>query len=105
MSHHLLTGANPMKTPLNMAPSPLRRQAIDTFRRSRKMPPGRFRDDLRQLAFALWNLYNRGLKANVQMLDGPSEASSSIARRAASHNAVSHSDSIHRPPRGDLQRL
>jgi hypothetical protein len=57
-----------MKTPLNMAPSPLRRQAADTFLRARKLPSGRYRDDLRQLAFALLKLHHRGVRANVQII-------------------------------------
>jgi hypothetical protein len=58
-----------MKTPLNMAPSPLRRQVVNTFLRARKVPPGRYRDDLRQLAFALLKLHRRGVRANVQVID------------------------------------
>jgi hypothetical protein len=45
-----------MKTPLNVVPSPLRRQTVETFRRARKLPPGPHRNDLRQLAFGLLNL-------------------------------------------------
>ena len=37
----------------------LRRQAIDTFLRSRKIPRGAHRDDLRQLAYALFRLHLR----------------------------------------------
>ena len=59
-----------MNTPLSMAPSPIRRQAIDTFRRARKLPPGPHRDDLRQLAFGLLRLHKRGLQANVRVILG-----------------------------------
>jgi hypothetical protein len=93
-----------MKMPINMAPSPLRRQAIDTFQRSRKLPPGQFRDDLRQLAFALWKLHNRGLRANVEIIKSIPEQPP-IVPQAASHSEISQSDSIHRSLHGDLQRL
>jgi hypothetical protein len=66
-----------MKTPLNMASSPLREQAANTFLRSRKMPVGSARADLRQLAFALRELHKLGIKANVIVLspdrDGQTE--------------------------------
>jgi hypothetical protein len=57
-----------MKMRTNDAPSPLRDQAADTFLRSRKLPVGPHRDDLRQLAFALRKLHRLGVKAKVQML-------------------------------------
>jgi hypothetical protein len=56
-----------MKTPLDSPPSPLRRQATDTFLRARKLPSGPLRNDLRQLAFELLRLHKLGIKANVRM--------------------------------------
>jgi hypothetical protein len=58
-----------MKTPLSMVGSPLRRQAAETFLRSRKLPPGPLRSDLRQLAFSLLKLHKMGIGAKVQVLD------------------------------------
>jgi hypothetical protein len=57
-----------MKTPDMMAASPIRRQAVDTFRRARRLPPGSHRDDLRQLAFGLLKLHKRGIKANTKVI-------------------------------------
>jgi hypothetical protein len=42
-----------MKTPMNKAASPLRRQAADVLLRARKLPPGPDRNDLRQLGARL----------------------------------------------------
>jgi hypothetical protein len=58
-----------MKISSNRAPSPLRRQAADTFMRAKKLPSGPHRDDLLQLAFQLRRLHKLGLKANVQILE------------------------------------
>jgi len=58
-----------MKTPLSMAPSRIREQAADTLRRARKLPPGPYRKDLRQLSFQLLRLHKLGLRANVQVID------------------------------------
>ncbi|MGY0574077.1 hypothetical protein ACTGJ9_025860 [Bradyrhizobium sp. RDM12] len=44
-----------------VAPSlPLRKQAATTFLRARKLPPGSYRDDLRQLAFGLFRMHKLG---------------------------------------------
>lgn len=65
----LTDGTDPMIPPLNMAPSPLRRQAAMTYLRARKMPRGSYRDDLRQLALGLFRLHRLGIRANVQISD------------------------------------
>jgi len=58
-----------MKTPLDLAPSPIREQAANTLRRARKLPPGPYRNDLRQLGLELFKLYRLGLRANVTVID------------------------------------
>lgn len=55
-----------MKTPSDLAVSPLRRQAAEALRRARKLPVGHDRNDLRQLALGLLWLEKRGFKALVQ---------------------------------------
>jgi len=52
-----------------MAPSRIREQAADTLRRARKLPPGPYRNGLRQLGFKLLRLHKLGLRANVQVID------------------------------------
>ena len=56
-----------MKTPFNTAASPIRRQAITTFCRAKKLRPGPHRNDLRQLAFGLLRLHKQGVRANVRV--------------------------------------
>jgi len=63
-----------MKTPSNTVPSPLRRQAVETFRRARKLPPGPHRNDLRQLAFALLHLQKLKLAASSCTSEGRTSA-------------------------------
>src|SRR3954454_20059944 len=58
-----------MKPPSSLAPSPIREQAANTLRRARKLPPGPYRNDLRQLGFQLLRLHKLGLRANVQVID------------------------------------
>jgi hypothetical protein len=43
-----------------VAPSPLRKHAMDALRRARKLPVGHARNDLRQLAMGLLWLERRG---------------------------------------------
>jgi hypothetical protein len=59
-----------MKAPLNTlntAPSPIREQAANTLLRARKLPPGPYRNDLRQLGVELLWLYKLGLRTDVQV--------------------------------------
>ena len=58
-----------MKTPLRVAPSPIREQAANTLRRARKLPPGPYRNDLRQLGLKLFELYRVGLQEKFTVLD------------------------------------
>jgi hypothetical protein len=58
-----------MKMSLRVAPSPIREQAANTLRRARKLPPGPYRNDLRQLGLQLFKLYRQGLRANVTVFD------------------------------------
>jgi hypothetical protein len=58
-----------MKTPDRMASSPLREQVANTLLRARKLPPGPYRNDLRQLGVNLLRLYKEGVRANVQILE------------------------------------
>jgi hypothetical protein len=53
-----------MKTPMNKAASPLRRQAADVLLRARKLPPGPDRNDLRQLGRGFLLLYKHGPRPN-----------------------------------------
>jgi hypothetical protein len=46
--------------------SPLEKQAADTLRRARRLPPGSDRNDLRQLASALLWLHRNGMDALVK---------------------------------------
>jgi hypothetical protein len=62
-----------MKSPSQLAVSPLRRQSVDTFRRARKLPPGQYREDLRQLALALLKLHKRALAADEPMAERPNK--------------------------------
>ena len=57
-----------MKPLSKAAASPLREQAANTLRRARALPPGPYRNDLRQLAVGLLKLYKLGVRANVQVL-------------------------------------
>lgn len=57
-----------MNLPLKVAAAPLREQAANTLRRARKLPPGPYRNDLRQLGVGLLRLYKQGLKENVRMI-------------------------------------
>jgi hypothetical protein len=54
--------------PWNMEASPVRDQAANTLLRARKLPPGPYRNDLRQLGVGLLKLYKRGLRGN-QIVD------------------------------------
>ena len=80
-----------MKHQSATAVSPLRKQAIDTLLRARKLPVGRDRNDLRQLAIGL-----RGLAALQEVKDWQSQTaliggfvqSSSRRGAVASHPAV-----------------
>jgi hypothetical protein len=58
-----------MKRTFSTAPSPLRAQAANTLLRARKLPPGPYRDDLRQLGMSLLRLYKKGVRANVQVFE------------------------------------
>jgi hypothetical protein len=58
-----------MKTPPKAAATPLREQAANTLRRARALPPGPYKNDLRQLGAALLRLYKFGMRANVQVRD------------------------------------
>jgi hypothetical protein len=60
-----------MNTPIAVAASPVRRQAVDTFRRARKLPPGSHRNDLRQLAFGLLRLHRVGVAAVAKAQAAP----------------------------------
>ena len=62
-----------MKRNVGAGPSPLRAQAINTYCRAQRLPLGKHRNDLRQLAFALWHLHKQGMKANVEILDQTSD--------------------------------
>jgi hypothetical protein len=59
-----------MKTPSEMAASPLRKQAVETLRRARKLPLGSHRNDLLQLGQGLLQLYKQGLRTNVRIIEG-----------------------------------
>jgi len=59
-----------MNMPLNVAASPLREQAANTLLRARKLPPGPYRSDLRQLGVGLLSLYKKGIQANFRIGDG-----------------------------------
>jgi hypothetical protein len=48
-----------------ITPSPLRRHAADALRRARKLPVGRARNDLRQLAIGLLWLDRRGSSETI----------------------------------------
>jgi hypothetical protein len=58
-----------MNTPSNVAASPLREQAANALLRARKLPPGPYRNDLRQFGTGLLKLYKKGFEANVQMIE------------------------------------
>jgi len=58
-----------MNIPSNVAASPLRQQAANTLLRARKLPPGPYRSDLRQLGVGLLSLYKKGFRANVRISD------------------------------------
>ena len=46
--------------------SPIRRHAADALRRARRLPVGKARNDLRQLAIGLLWLDKNGFRSNVQ---------------------------------------
>jgi hypothetical protein len=48
---------------------------MNTFVRARNLPPGPHRDDLRQLAYALFRLHRLGMRANVEIVDPVSTTS------------------------------
>jgi hypothetical protein len=58
-----------MNMPSNMAASPIREQAANALLRARRLPPGPYRNDLRQLGVGLLKLYKKGLRANVQIIE------------------------------------
>jgi hypothetical protein len=49
--------------------SPLREQAANTLCRARALPPGPYKNDLRQLGVSLLRLYKQGMRANVRSID------------------------------------
>ena len=57
-----------MKTPSDMAASPVLRQAADTLRRARKLPHGPHKNDLRLLGFELLRLHKMGQRANLEVI-------------------------------------
>jgi hypothetical protein len=61
-------------TPPNTAASPLREQVANTLLRARKLAPGPYKNDLRQLGVNLLRLYKLGPPSHV-MLDGAAEQS------------------------------
>jgi hypothetical protein len=63
-------GAAMRQQQLKTEESPVRRQAADALRRARKLPVGRARNDLRQLALGLRWLEKRGFVAVDQDRDG-----------------------------------
>ena len=58
-----------MKKPPKAAATPLREQAASILRRARALPPGPYKNDLRQLGVGLLRLYKFGMRANVQIVD------------------------------------
>jgi hypothetical protein len=58
-----------MAISLRTGPSPIRAQAANTLLRARALPPGPYRNDLRQLGVSLLRLYKMGLQANVEVID------------------------------------
>jgi hypothetical protein len=64
-----------MNMPLNAVASPLREQAANTLRRTRKLPRGPYRNDLSQLGVGLLQLYKIDLRANIA-IDKAAESSS-----------------------------
>ena len=57
-----------MKSPSQTA-APLRKQAANALLRARKLPPGPYRNDLRQLGVGLLALYKKGLRGNVEIIE------------------------------------
>jgi hypothetical protein len=53
--------------------APLLMQIAQVLRRARKLPVGRARNDLRQLARALSKLRRQGLNAIVQIIEPPTK--------------------------------
>jgi hypothetical protein len=51
-----------MDTPANMRGAPLLEQAANALRRARRLSPGPYRNDLRQLASALLKLHRFGTR-------------------------------------------
>jgi hypothetical protein len=66
---HFSDGGDRMNIPLTMVASPIREQAANALLRARKLPPGPYRNDLRQLGVGLLQLYKKGLRANVQIVE------------------------------------
>jgi hypothetical protein len=58
-----------MRTSPKAAATPLHEQAANTLRRARALPPGPYKNDLRQLGVGLLRLYKFGMRANVQIMD------------------------------------
>jgi hypothetical protein len=58
-----------MKMPPKAAATALREQAANTLCRARALPPGPYKNDLRQLGVGLLRLYKFGMRANVQIMD------------------------------------
>ena len=54
-----------MDTPSNTAASPLREQVAKTLLRARKLPPGPYKNDLRQLGMNLLRLYKLGPQSHA----------------------------------------
>ena len=76
-----------MKLPTQTA-APLREQAANALRRARKLPPGPYRNDLRQLGIGLLALYKKRLK----VADDTIERRRSPMGRPARQDAVAQSD-------------
>ena len=51
--------------------APLLIQVAQLLQRARKLPIGRARNEMRELAWALWNLHMTGVNANVQIIERP----------------------------------
>jgi hypothetical protein len=58
-----------MNTPANMRGAPLLEQAVNTLRRARRLPPGPYRNDLRQFAAALLKLHRFGTKGHPAIIE------------------------------------
>ncbi|GAB1715382.1 MAG: hypothetical protein NTAFB05_04240 [Nitrobacter sp.] len=58
--------------------APILLHAIDALRRARKLPVSAARNDLRQLARGLRNLYRTGAYAHLQSFESPAPGSESM---------------------------